>query len=94
MQPKTTTGFQDLVYFLARPKTVIFALILGFGGGVIFRSIAFIQLILVPVGICVALVLLDLTIAIAIRLMGLVINPDYRRGVIETITDAWRGRRR
>ncbi len=94
MQPKTTTGFQDLVYFLARPKTVIFALILAFGGGYLFQSKAFIQLILVPVGICVALALLNLTLAIAIRLMGIVINPNYRRDVIETVAKVWRGRRR
>jgi len=94
MQTKPTTGFQDLVYFIARPKVVIFAVIRAFGGGYLFQSKAFVQLILVPVGICVAIALLDIIIAIATRLMGFVINPNYRRGVMQTIADAWRGERR
>lgn len=93
MHTKRTTGFQDLVYFIARPKVVIYAIILAFGGGFIFQSKAFVQLILVPVGICVAIALLDIIIAIATRLMGFVINPNYRRRVLQTIAAAWRGDR-
>ena len=94
MRTNRTTGFHDLVYFIASPKVIIFAVILAYGGAVLFRSKAFIDLILVPVGICVAIVVLDLIIAIAIRLMGILINPNYRRHVIQTVAAAWRGDRR
>jgi len=94
MRTNRTTGLHDLVYFIARPKVVIFAVILAYGGAILFRDNAFIQLILVPVGICVAIVVLNLIIAIAIRLMGILINPDYRRHVMQTVAAAWRGDRR
>lgn len=93
MSSKSTTGFQDLVHFLARPKVVLFAVIVAFGGGYIFQSKAFVQLILVPVGICVAIALIDIGIAICTRLMGLVINPGYRRHVIQTVRAVWKGER-
>ncbi|WP_227741420.1 hypothetical protein [Achromobacter sp. GbtcB20] len=93
MNAKRTTGFHDLVYFIARPTVVIFAVIVAFGGGYLFQSKAFVQLILVPVGICVAIALLDIIIVIATRLMGFVINPNYRRRVMQTIADTWRGDR-
>lgn len=94
MNSNRPTGFQHLVYVLASPKVIVFAAILAFAGGYIFQSRAFVQLILVPIGICVAIVLLDITIAIATRIVGVVINPGYRRRMAQNFRAAWKGDRR
>lgn len=94
MNSKPTSGFQDLVYFLARPKVVLFAVAVAFAGGYFFQSKAFMQIVLVPVGICVAIALIDIAIAIGTRAIGFVINPGYRRRVLDTVIAAWNGRSR
>ncbi|MPS81732.1 MAG: hypothetical protein E2591_27035 [Achromobacter sp.] len=92
MTAHRTSGFHDLVMFLARPKTVIIGLIIGLGGGYIFASNSLALIVLVPIAAAVALVLLEIGMGLIPRIFAFIIYPNYRMKVVEAIREAWNGK--
>lgn len=92
MKSKPTSGFHDLVMFLARPKTVVVGVFIAFVGGYVFASNAFALLVLLPIGGAVALVLLELFMGIVPRIMALIIYPEYRAETLNSIRALWKGK--
>lgn len=92
MNSNRTTGFQDLVFFLARPKIVFLGILVALVGGYLFRSNGFMLMILVPIGAAVSLTLLCIAMGLIPRIMAFVIYPTYRSHVLNVLRTTWRGK--
>ena len=92
MTSDRTSGFQDLVLFLARPKHVLIGVLVALIGGFFFRSNAFALVILVPIGAAVTLVLIGIAIGVIPRIMSFFIYPNYRAHVLNVLRTAWKGK--
>lgn len=92
MDSQRTSGFQDLVMFLARPKIVAIGLIIALLGHYVFRSSDIALLVLVPIGAAVALVSLGIAIGLITRILAFFVYPNYRMKVLSELRAAWRGK--
>lgn len=92
MNSNRTSGFQDLVLFLARPKIVVLGTVIALIGGYLFQSNGFMLMILVPIGAAVTLVLIMLGMGLIPRIMAFVIYPSYRSHIFAILRAAWRGK--
>jgi hypothetical protein len=91
MTAKQTSGFQDLVFFFARPKTIILGLVVALLGGYFLRSNSFALMILIPIAASVGLVLIGVAMGLIPRAISFVIYPSYRAHVLKTFRAVWKG---
>lgn len=92
MNSNRTSGFQDLVMFLARPKHVIIGVLIAVIGGYVFRSNSFALVILVPIAAAVTLTLIGIAIGVIPRILAFFIYPNYRAHVLSILHAAWKGK--